>query len=649
MTRGRIAILFALVLLVLAFVSQSIVKISLVQLRVLLAREQLLNYELSSRMLRAKFKQMLLQQDDLTTEVKMKVLESSVMNFDQTERVRLSGDERIGLWVVNLVRLLNLKPLLSLEEDQNRLLLLQAAFHMERTRKYAEAAKRYTALEDQFSSGDENLAFVLLHNGFSLALSGQTVTALEKLERVEDEYRGTHYQENATILISILREGKKRQEEIEKTITSEIERARALYRNGQYAAALRSYDKSNGLTLRDRYQRSRSMEEVGRTQPAINEYMKLANQNRDRRVARDANRRLLVIGEVYGGGEKVKKYAEDKAKKLGDTAILKEVQQVASLKKETDVMERIQKKLSESPESLDENTLEQLQDIKDELETTLAEEEKQVATIVQKQETREDDAAKKKAAEEARKKREEAARRARRRAAANRLLAARPGKTPLRLRVELSDGRRVRGHSLRRLLKGDNQYAEIQEKFVVRIPMAEVNEISLDSPAERATLMLAGSGPLLFGNRLTTQPVTVGDLPEELRETQILYLNGNGKRREVKGETTIFPIIPAAGGLTLLVEWKGGKKTYATDVAVRGKRLISYSKKHRLELGRAEVTRVELVAAARRNLELDIRLAGGARLNGRGVKASWRGMQIQPGGRTVAWDKVRDLLPVPKK
>ena len=91
MNRKYIPLIFLLILFVLGFISQSIVKVSLVQLRVMLAREQLLNYELSSRMLRTKFKQMLLQKDDLTTEVKMKVLESSVMNFDRAEQVKLGN------------------------------------------------------------------------------------------------------------------------------------------------------------------------------------------------------------------------------------------------------------------------------------------------------------------------------------------------------------------------------------------------------------------------------------------------------------------------------------------------------------------------------------------------------------------------------
>lgn len=641
MSRGRIALLFLLILLALGFVSQSIVKISLVQLRVLLAREQLLNYELSSRMLRAKFKQMLLQKDDLKQEVKMKVLESSVMNFDRADQVKLSADEVVGLWVVNIVRLLNIKPLLSLEEDQNRLLLLQYAFHLERTRKYAQAAEKYTALEDEFSTGDENLAFVLLHNGFCLALSGQTGTAIEKLEEVEEDYRGTHYQENATILISILREGLTRQEDILKRFKTEIERARALYSNGQYAAALASFQKAKRLTYNDRYQRARSYEEVGQSRKAIDEYMKLANSGGGQ-VAKQANRRLLVIGEVYDGGDKIKKYAEDKAKKLGDTAILNEVKEVAALKKEPEVVAKIQKKLKEDPGSIDAETLEQLQDIKEELETTLAAEEKQVASIVEKQETREDDAAR----EKARKERERLARRA---AAANRLLAARTGKKHLRLRADLIDGRQVRGFVINRVGKDPEQFAEIKERFSVRVPLGDIKSISLDNPGERALVMITpDSGKILFGNRLEQQTMTVGDSPEELEERSFLYLFKNGQRQTLEGKVTISSVIPANPALPLLVEWKGNKKSYGTDVAFRGERLIAYSAKHRLELEREKLIRVELIGRARAGLELEIRLQGGARVVGQGVKAGWRGMRVLPGGRVFPWARVRDLLPVPK-
>ncbi len=632
MSRVRIGLLFLLILLALGLVSQSIVKISLVQLRVLLAREQLLNYELSSRMLRAKFKQMLLQKDDLTTEVKMKVLESSVMNIDRTEQVKLSPDEILGLWVVNAVRLLNLKPFLSLEEDQNRLLLLQYAFHLERTRKYPQAAEKYAALEDEFSSGDENLAFVLLHNGFCLALAGQTETAIQKLEKVEAEYRGTHYQENATILIGILREGQQRQDDILKKFESEVERARALYQNGQYAAALASFEKAQELTFNDRYQKARSMEEVGETRRAINEYMSLANQNASNQVAKEANRRLLVIGEVYDGGEKVKKYAEEKAIKLGDTEVLREVKEVSALKKEPEVVAQIQKKLKENPESVDAETLEQLQSIKEDLENTLNAEEKQVAAIVSRQET-EDDA--------------EAQRLARRKQAADYLLAARAGKAPLRLRVELADGRRIRGLTVKRLEVGGQSFIEIRERFSVRIPLGELEEIALDAPGEKALVMVTGAGAPQTGDRIVRRTHSTGEGPN-LKETHKLTLLQGAKSRGLEGEILIAPIVPAAPGLFLLVEWKGQAISYGTDLAVRGDLVVVYSGKHQIEVEREALQRVELVQGLGRNFDLEIRFQNGQPLAGTGIKRGWRGFQLYPGGNGFPLETVRDLIPVPK-
>jgi len=208
LNRSRILLLVLLLLLLLfGFVTQSIVSVTLLELRVQIASERILNYELSSRMLKTRFRQMISGEDSVKAEIKMNVLESSVLNFDTFE---LEGSEswlnRLGIFVINSVRTLNLRPRIRLQEDKDFMTLLQVAFYMERNRRYDVARAKYVELiEKSGSSNSDTTGFLKLHAGYCAALTGQTDQASTELERVITQFPGTHYAETAALILEILR------------------------------------------------------------------------------------------------------------------------------------------------------------------------------------------------------------------------------------------------------------------------------------------------------------------------------------------------------------------------------------------------------------------------------------------------------------
>ena len=74
--------LFFIISIVFIFyiLSNSIVEIKLLELKFYVNKEQLFNYELSSKVLREKIKNILISKDDYISELKNNILESSVMN-----------------------------------------------------------------------------------------------------------------------------------------------------------------------------------------------------------------------------------------------------------------------------------------------------------------------------------------------------------------------------------------------------------------------------------------------------------------------------------------------------------------------------------------------------------------------------------------
>lgn len=344
-------IIFLLIVFLFIFISNAIITVKLQELRFQISKEQLLNYELSSNLLREKFRQMLLSRDDYTNEIKLNITESAILNSRMTEAKIHSPDddlyfylkEKSGLLIINAVRLLNLKGILKLSDDQQDLLKLQFAFYLERTRKFPLASKKYSELEERFNQESSDYAFTLLHNGFCLALAGQTQKALEKLHQTEVLFPSTHFGENAKILIALLLEGKARSDKIDEQYDSDRAKAVALYKVGQYKKALGLFNKVSDRNKKEDFMRARSMEEIGRTANAVQEYIKLVRQKEDKDTAIQANRRLLMIGSIYEKNEELTDFSKENAKKMGDLDIVKKVESGSKLIKKAVIIEKLEK------------------------------------------------------------------------------------------------------------------------------------------------------------------------------------------------------------------------------------------------------------------------------------------------------------------
>ena len=130
MQRKILILLFLLILIIFGLASRAIIDVKIQELRFQLTKEQLLNYELSSKVLKDKIRQMMLTKDDYTNEIKVNILESSVMNAQLGETTtKLSPLEKFGLGIVNIVRVISTKSPLTLEEDQNDMMKIQFGFY----------------------------------------------------------------------------------------------------------------------------------------------------------------------------------------------------------------------------------------------------------------------------------------------------------------------------------------------------------------------------------------------------------------------------------------------------------------------------------------------------------------------------------------
>ncbi|EMY61737.1 tetratricopeptide repeat protein [Leptospira terpstrae] len=363
--------LFFILFFFFALASQSIVSVKLQELRFGILRDQLMNYELSSQTLRERLKQMFLSKDDYMSEVKVNILESGIMN-SETEGLdlKMSWQDRFGLYVINSVRFLNFKPALELEEQQKTIIRLQFAFYMERTRKYPIASKKYQELEDSITSSlSDEMAFTLLHHGYCLVMMGEREKAFLKLTKAIDLFPGTHYAENASLLISFLEDGEKKKEELKSKKKSPEELAYSLFQSGDYEETLKTLESLPNLTKDQSYIKARAMEELGKTSNAVKEYIQLVKQKQNKEVAIRANRRLLLIGNFYQENKSLVAFSKEEANKLGDSKAAENIEEGKSLVLKPVIIEKVLK--AETTSNLSEEDTKELNQIKENIRESL--------------------------------------------------------------------------------------------------------------------------------------------------------------------------------------------------------------------------------------------------------------------------------------
>jgi len=372
MNRVFLVLVFGGIIGLFFFFSQAIVGIKLQELRFGILRDQLMNYELSSETLRERLKQMFLSREDYLQEVKVNILESGIMNAETKGlELELSPRDKVGLSVVNTVRLLNFKPALELEEQQKIILRLQFAFYMERTRKFSQAHKKYEELEAlmQNSLSDER-AFVSLHNGYCLVMMGEREKAYVKLNKTIDLFPGTHYADNAKLLINFLNDGEKRKEKLKSGSQDPESLAYSLFQSGDYEETLKTLEKLPVLTNDQSYIKARAMEELGKTSNAVKEYIQLVKQKDDKEVAIRANRRLLLIGNFYQESKSLVEYSKSEATKLGDTKAAEQIEEGKSLVQKPMIIEKL---LKEEEKKGGSEEAKELQEIRESITASLQE------------------------------------------------------------------------------------------------------------------------------------------------------------------------------------------------------------------------------------------------------------------------------------
>jgi TolA-binding protein len=242
---------------------------------------------------------------------------------------------------VNAIRFLMGKPLISPQEENKVFSILEIGYFWERNRKYNEAIQIYDSVLAKGGVPPEVKAAVLLHKAFSHSMLSQYETAKKLYETVIDVYPNTDAGVLAWKLIDFINSIQREQKRVETAGAGDLEKAKQFYLLMDYRNAIKflsmylEQHPKEPTVPEARFYKGRAHEELGETEEAMNEYYTVIRDDTSKRWAKQANRRLLMLGEFYESKKQVAQEARKRLDAYKDNMFGDKVQQYASLVSET--------------------------------------------------------------------------------------------------------------------------------------------------------------------------------------------------------------------------------------------------------------------------------------------------------------------------
>ncbi len=296
---------------------------------------------------------------------RMELGEESTGNYELEARIQalVSGDQfakredelRKKKYLIpvrfflNAIRFLIGKEVINPKEENKILKALEIGYFWERNRKYPEAIKIYDDVIGMTEISNDVRSAVLLHKAFCHSMMSEYGKAKEIYERVINMYPNTEAGIIAWKLLDFLESIEEKREQVKKISLNNFEKAKQYYLVMDYRNSIKYYSlflqerEHDKRVPEARYFKGRSHEELGETEEAVAEYRRTIKTDKTKRWAREANRRMLMLGEFY---EYQKKMAEEAQKQLAayhDGSFMNKVDRFKEMMAESSLREELLK------------------------------------------------------------------------------------------------------------------------------------------------------------------------------------------------------------------------------------------------------------------------------------------------------------------
>ena len=217
------------------------------------------------------------------------------------------------------------------ETEDATLGALEVAYLRERARSYRQALNEYLRVLPEIPPGTDLHATALLHVAFCDSMLNSRANARVILTDVISENRGKEQSVVAWKLLGFLDLLDQKQGTGLPGKPTDLDKAKQAYLLVDYSASI---DLLTGFIVSHRddprlaeafYFRGRSHEELGELVPAIDDYRTVVSHPDSGTWTREAQRRLFLLGTIYGQGEKLTREAAGTGPQKPETAFISAV------------------------------------------------------------------------------------------------------------------------------------------------------------------------------------------------------------------------------------------------------------------------------------------------------------------------------------
>jgi TonB family protein len=282
-------------------------------------------------------------------EAKIQALISGDKFLDEKEHQKKKIYRAPVLFILNSIRFILGKEAIKLQEENKILNVIEIAYFWERNRRYQEAIKIYDDVILQQNVPPEIKAAVILHKAFCHSMLSEYEMAKRLYERVISLYPNTDAGIISWKLLDFINSMEEERSKIEAKKISYFEKAKQFYMFMDYRNAIKFFliflqeEPVEAYKYEAIFFKGRAHEELGENDEAIEAYRKIIKEDKSKIWAKQANRRMLMMGEFY---EQKKQIAEEAKRQLAmyqDQNFINNVQKYSGLFSESSLRKELMK------------------------------------------------------------------------------------------------------------------------------------------------------------------------------------------------------------------------------------------------------------------------------------------------------------------
>jgi len=235
-------------------------------------------------------------------------------------------------YMINFIRYLIGMPPLRMPGSGVETAEIDVAYYYERNRMYHRAIEEYRKIIEKGVNDRALKAGVLLHKGYCYSILGDYNDARRLYLSVIKDYGDINVAVTAALLLRYMEGFRSEIERVVKSEKDSVEKGEKLYKLIAYRESLEVLNRVEKSVppaekTHIKYIKGRTLEEIGNTEKAVDVYQEIILEDTSSQYARDANRRIFVVGGLSAANMKVRELAVKNSLILGDETFQKLVEE----------------------------------------------------------------------------------------------------------------------------------------------------------------------------------------------------------------------------------------------------------------------------------------------------------------------------------